>query len=300
MNKLTKNAKKLIISAFIVLVIFALFSALASSNINILTNGYTTTTITKDKNQNIQEIAVGNDDEIDISNVLYFLTGFTTAVLALIAYFNLESLNQTNKNKQLLQIDQRWGNHEIIKARQIIHIIYRTVCDDLKYEDPKVKPSVNLYENVSPVIGKIIIELSVSEKLESRACFIYLLNYLDLMESLAYIYRDADSKDIEELEAFCGETLVFNYGVFHEYIKFRNKKHSTKQDKYYTEFTNIMKKLKDTKKIDQHKRDQTNIILSNTTEYQIIKYSTIPEHDSIKKYLTKVEPLIKNFSDKTK
>ncbi|MFI5142264.1 MAG: hypothetical protein ACHQII_07905 [Bacteroidia bacterium] len=180
---------------------------------------------------------------LDLANFLYFITGLFTAVLAAIAYVNFKLFNTISGNSNLLQIDERWGSPEIIKARQIIHVLYRTACDNVNYEERN--PRVSLAETVYPEIAKAVVQMSVSTHPIIRDKFIYLLNYLEFMESLGFLYKDADAKKIAELEAFCGHTLVFNYGVFFSYIEYKNTKHNKKG--YFNEFKNLVKSIKQEK-----------------------------------------------------
>jgi hypothetical protein len=76
------------------------------------------------------------------------------------------------------------------------------------------------------VIATALMPPAISKHKEIRNAFIYLLNYLEFMESLGFLYKNEAPERIAELEAFCGHTLVFNYGVFYSYIKYKNRKHS--------------------------------------------------------------------------
>lgn len=191
---------------------------------------------------------------LDLANFMYFVTGFFTAALAVIAYFNFQQFNLTSKSSYLLEIDKRWGSLEIIKARQIIHVLYRNVCDEVGYEDIRITPKLEVEKVVYPKVAKLIVELSVSEKVVERRAFIYLLNYLELMESLGYLYKDNKDK-IDELQAFCGETLVFNYGVFYSYIMYKENKHRKEEQgvqnndiRFYKEFRNLIKEMRKERK----------------------------------------------------
>lgn len=210
----------------IVVIITCLFSILFAGfadNFNILTHG--------------KEIL----DDSDLSNVLYFISGMAAVALAIIAYSNLSSLNLINKNKHLIQIDQRWGDEQIIKARQIIHIIYREVCDE---NEKKKKPEK--LENYTLIIMSLYIKkMSVDKQSEIRKLFTLILNYIDFMESISHIYKERDD---EELKALIGNTLLFNYCIFYKYIKDKNKRHNKSQlykgrpNDFYEKFTKFVEK----------------------------------------------------------
>lgn len=175
-------------------------------------------------------------DDSDLSNALYFISGAATVALALIAFSNLASLNNINKNKHLIQIDQRWGDQQIIRARQIIHVIYREVCDFKNYETDS---SIKLSE-VTEIVSKIIVLLSLEKDRKIRPLFTYLLNYLDFMETVSYIYKDKETSEKGELQALVGETMQFNFDCYLLYIQYRNTKHLN--SKYYSNFFDYMNK----------------------------------------------------------
>lgn len=240
------------------------------------------------------------DDNIDISNWLYFITALATAILAFIAYNNFNHFNDINKHKYLLQIDKRWSDPEIIKARQIIHVIYRAVCDEKGYENKKKE--LNLTKHIYPYISQIIIELSVSSEIEKQKAFIYLLNYLDFMESIAFLYKEeTDEKKLDELNAFCGDTLIFNYGIFYGYIKYKNRKHSTINStkgslKYYENFHKLVHKIKKPSE-DIKTIKQIEFYQSNLEYYEPIKgtKSLHKKNEDVKKYLKAIDEGISNI-----
>lgn len=106
----------------------------------------------------------------DLANFLYVITGFFTAILAAIAYINFKLFNKTSSQSNLLQIDERWGSPEIIKARQIIHVLYRTVCDEVKFEEQN--PRITLEKDVYPKVARTIVQMSISKHKEIRDAFI--------------------------------------------------------------------------------------------------------------------------------
>lgn len=181
----------------------------------------------------------------DFKNILFFISGAATATIAFIAFQQLSFISKINKNKHLMQIDQRWGDPQMIKARQIIHLLYREVCDEVGYEEENNK---TLIKDIYPILGHIIVEISVHKNNKIRSMFPYLLNYLDFMESIAHIYKNCNKEDFDELEALIGETLLFNYGVFCKYIKFRNLKHKDHSSEFYDLFVELIKRKNNNKK----------------------------------------------------
>jgi hypothetical protein len=155
--------------------------------------------------------------------------GTGTVILAFMAWSQLESLQRQNKGNFLLHIDERWGNPEIIKARVLIHELYRGI-----YANNPNRPTDWKHK----AIGQEIITLS--EDASKKEDFIYILNFLDFMETIGYIAVH-DHVSYKELDALCGESLIFNYRIFKHYIVHKRTKHDNKE--FYKNFETLYEQL---------------------------------------------------------
>lgn len=178
----------------------------------------------------------------EINTWFSFVSGAATAGLTVIAWLKFGGFHMQNQTNILLQIDERWGNPEIIKARIIIHEIYLQV----KKNNRNLLVELGRHcrdSSIQNSIGEKIIELSNTKKKEVD--FIYLLNFLDFMETIGYI-ESIGQITVDELEALCGESLMFNYKIFKPYIQDKRSRHQN--DEFYENFDKLYEKLKDKKK----------------------------------------------------
>jgi hypothetical protein len=159
---------------------------------------------------------------------LAFVTGAATIGLAWIAWKQFVPINKNIKGEFLLRIDEQWGSNEAIKARTIIHKIYIET-----QRDPKDSP----LEHHS-LIGREIIKLSCD--LDHAEAFIYVLNFLDFMDTIGFLYIK-EFVNADDLNALCGEALVFNYEIYQHYIIHKRDKHGN--PKFYKNFEKLYKKL---------------------------------------------------------
>jgi len=224
-------------------------------------------------------ILTKDSDGADLTHMLYFISGIATTAIALIAYINLTSIKDINKNAHLLQIDKRWGDPQIIKARQIIHIIYREIRDNKNTENLSL-------DDVYTKMGQIILMMSKDNRNHNIGlAFIYLLNYLDLMESLSFIYKDSSSDQIQELESLCGETLEFNYRIYYMYIYFIRV--IRKNPKFYNNFAELMAsvlKQEDRKVEEIHKVNKElakDLCKHHNTQVSKISFGQLLEGDEV-------------------
>lgn len=166
----------------------------------------------------------------------YFLSGAGTVALAFIAWIRIGDIYKQNEGDFLLHIDARWGSPESIKARAIIHELYLQVQND-----DSLLIGLSLTDRDSAIqenIGKKIIELrGLDYKAEE---FIYLLNFLDFMETIGYIENKGYITH-QGLDALCGEALIFNYKIFQEYIEIKRLRHD--DPGFYKNFERLFNKL---------------------------------------------------------
>lgn len=188
-----------------------------------------------------------NQDEIYA--LLYFATWVATALLALIAWKQLTKIYSKNEAEFLLKIDEQWGSDKIIKARQIIHKIYIKI-------EPKHKEKKR--DNIFELVGQEILNMRLNneekgekkkqeDKDKEQDDFIILLNFLDFMETIGYLYEKKLIK-ADELNALCGESIRFNYKIFTPYIRYKRQKHQ--REKFYESFEALYNELK---KLDKKK-----------------------------------------------
>lgn len=163
-----------------------------------------------------------------------FLIAFT-AILIWIAYVQLSSLSRTAEVDFLMKLDKRYGGLEIIKARQVIHRFYR----QSKEANSSAPEIVHWNE-----IGKAIDALSRSTKPSEQKEYIFLLNLLDYLESIAF-YVNNDYIKKKHVEDMMGISIVFFYTIFLPRIEHRREKYNMKD--FYIEFEKLYLKIKDQK-----------------------------------------------------
>lgn len=176
------------------------------------------------------------DNGLDIA--FYFMSGVGTTLIAGIAFRELgkvEEQNQSqikqNQSRFLMEIDERWGSGEILRARIIIHNLYRDISD--------LNANNNL-DIICPEIGERIILLSISPKEKERRNFVYILNFLDFMESIGHLETHGYI-ETQQLNILCGESLQFNYKIFQPYIEHKRRKHNIKT--FYQNFEKLYDNL---------------------------------------------------------
>lgn len=162
-------------------------------------------------------------------NILHLNAGIIiilTALTLCAAWLQFSNLNQTSKGDFLLRVDTRYSSEEILKARTIIHRFY---CQTRKEEITDDK-------HVELIANKIL-EIMYNEN-ESDD-FIYLINFLDFLETLAYFVRKnlLSYKDIYEL---LGGSILYYYKVFKPWIYHRRLKRNN--NNYYCEIEKLIEK----------------------------------------------------------
>lgn len=152
-----------------------------------------------------------------------FLIVFT-ALLVWVAFTQLSSLSKTAKMDFLMRFDQRYGSIEIIKARQVIHRFYRSSKDS----NPDA-PEIVHWNN----IGKEIDLLSRAPETRFQKEYVYILNLLDFLETLAY-YTNRGHIESNELDELMGISIKFFYTILKPRIDDRKGKYGEKD--FYKEF----------------------------------------------------------------
>lgn len=181
---------------------------------------------------------------VEYTFVYYLLSTCITASLTIIAFIQFQKINFNLNAEYLLKINEMWRSSEIIKARIIIHELYLKAQEELK--EKNIAEKVDIHRDVG---GKIV-DLSTSKQKED---FIYLLNFLDFMETIGYFYTNKYLEEKHLYELF-GASLKFNYEIFEPYIKHRREKH--KNPKFYCEFEKLYDFLfKNESNLNEYRRD---------------------------------------------
>ncbi|MCE0723983.1 DUF4760 domain-containing protein [Legionella resiliens] len=155
--------------------------------------------------------------------VIIFLTLFIVCA----GWLQFKNLNKTSTGDFLLRIDERFGSPEILRARAIIHEFY---C--LTYEK-EIDINIHTYKIAEKV-------LSMKNKVEASTDFIYLYNFLNFLETIAYF---ANNKYIssDEVNELLGGSLKYYYLVFKLLIADRRKKYQSNY--YYCELETLAKAI---------------------------------------------------------
>ena len=153
-----------------------------------------------------------------------FATGLTISVIIFLVFsFSTYFINSDPKTNfetyfiyyvGALRIDERWSSTEIIKAREVLHEFYLSAKE------------VNLQltqHDLNFVIGQQILLISKINKPSEISKFISLLNFLDFLETIGYIYYTGslEAKDIQELS---GNSIMYFYKIFEAYVLYRREK----------------------------------------------------------------------------
>lgn len=152
---------------------------------------------------------------------------FLTLIIVCAGWMQLKNLNQTTTSDFLLRIDERYGSPEILKARVIIHELY---C--LTYQD-----EIDINIHINKIAKKI---LTMKNKVDSSTNFIYLYNFLNFLETIAYFANNnyISNVDVDEL---LGGSLKYYYLVFKLLIEDKRKKYQS--DYYYCELETLAKRI---------------------------------------------------------
>ncbi|MCL9685835.1 DUF4760 domain-containing protein [Legionella maioricensis] len=164
-------------------------------------------------------------------NFLYYIISLAiTFIIVLIAYTKSKEALKQSRTNYLLKIDERFCSHEIIKAREIIHEHYLAI----QQENKEIEIDALKHE-----LGKKIIV--ISRDVNSKEEYIYLLNFLDFLETIGYLYVQK-AVTIPELNELLGNSIVYFYEIFHPYIKHR--RNSKADQKFYSQFEQLYKSVK--------------------------------------------------------
>jgi hypothetical protein len=153
----------------------------------------------------------------ELTFLYYVLITTITAIIAFFTYKQFNHLNENMKVDYLLKIDERWGSAEIIRARMVIHGLYT--------RSKQIAENQQSNQSQRQEIGNAIIRLSLSEAGHETEEFIYILNFLDFMETIGYFHSTGQLSEKDLVELF-GDSIKFNFEVLKPYIDYRRKHHN--------------------------------------------------------------------------
>ncbi len=160
----------------------------------------------------------------------YSVLALTTSfIIIILAHFKSKEAIKLSRLNYLLQIDDRWSNTENIKAREIIHKMF--------LDAKKSHPEYNHYQ-IAPLIAVQIRDLHDNpDKIED---YIILVNFVDFLETIGYLYEQTDLTIIEVRE-FLGNSLIYFYEIFSIYISYKRQ---IKDQSLYDKFEKMYLEMK--------------------------------------------------------
>lgn len=171
-------------------------------------------------------------DHVDDASIVYYVLTISLSVSILfIAYIKASQAIKNSRTSYLLRIDERWSSKEIIEAREVIHEIYLKVKQN--------NPENTCEKHIKECIGESIYAIS---KYQSRiSCFIRLLNFLDFLETIGYLYY-IKAVSIKEINELLGNSVIYFFEIYMKYIKCRRDK--CDDDKFYEHFEFLYNDIK--------------------------------------------------------
>lgn len=155
-----------------------------------------------------------------------------TFVIACVAWIQLHGIIKTGRADFLLQIDKRYGDPAIIRARKIIHLIYRK----LKNENS------NLTEpQYCELLAQEINSLAEGKTRKDDIDYVYLLNFLDFLETIS-LFANNGHISVDDINDLMNQSLGFFFTIYE--IRIRERRRKYKDDSFYQEFECLIKKLR--------------------------------------------------------
>lgn len=172
------------------------------------------------------------DSIVDINALAIIIL---TIALVTIAWIQLSALNKITKSDFLLRITERYGSPELLEARRIIQEFYiETKEEKITYND-----------HIDKIANKIK-ELGKANGNYETKNFIYLINFLDFLETVAFFYSE-DQNEItqNQVHDLLQHSLVYYFKVFKPWIYYRRLKFNDPE--YQRPLENLSRKIeKDT------------------------------------------------------
>lgn len=134
--------------------------------------------------------------------IYYFSSIYLSVVLVTIAWINLKSIKDEIKSKFLYQIDERWGQQQILEGRKILHELIQkeTNGSDIK----------SYYEEIS----NKLLEIYKNEPDK----YIMILNLLEFMETMGYLVYEEKAIELEQVKKLCDYDITRLYEISNKLI----------------------------------------------------------------------------------
>jgi hypothetical protein len=155
-----------------------------------------------------------------------------TFIIACIAAYQLSGIIETGQASFLLEIDKRYSDPSIIRARNIIHVTYRkSVETHPKYSE----------DEHSRYIGEEINNLGSKNDKDGCEEYVYLLNFLDFLETLS-LFVNRGHISINDVNDLMNQSMIYYFIIFEKRIRERRKKYN--DDSFYREFEILINTLR--------------------------------------------------------
>ncbi len=186
---------------------------------------------------------------------LIFLTILSLGLTSLIAYIAWNQLSGINKVANadfLLRIDDRLSSSLVVKAKIVIHEIYR----ETKIDCPHTKCTCNQCkdEHIQRIRAKI---KSLGRDIRSAKEFAYLKNFLDFLETVGY-FAHSGYITVEQVNSLMGDTVEYHYEIFKDWIEYRKRRDD---DRAYSELRWLVEEINPRKyrSVSSHQAETTSI-----------------------------------------
>ncbi|MBX9585709.1 MAG: hypothetical protein K2X50_00480 [Gammaproteobacteria bacterium] len=144
-----------------------------------------------------------------------------TIAILLGSWRQIYNANKISKNDFIMRIDQQYSSLQSIKARAIIHKIYREIGPD----------SISRQYRITETARKVALMRTSTKKYEMRD-FIYLMNFLECLETISF-FANNNAIGQDDLKLLSGPSIKFYYQVFKLFITERRTE--TDNNSYYVE-----------------------------------------------------------------
>lgn len=162
-----------------------------------------------------------------------------TFIIACIAWYQLNGIFRINQADFLLRIDQRLGDENIIKARELIHSYYKAS----RTENPTYS-HLDHCNNIANVINELGENKDINDY-QSTKDYVFLLSFMDFLETVS-LFVNKGYVSLKEVDELMNQSLVFFYSIFSKRIETRRRKYD--DNTYYKQFEILQNKIKCSKK----------------------------------------------------
>ncbi len=144
-----------------------------------------------------------------------------TIAILLGSWRQIYNANKISKNDFIMRVDQQYSSLQSIKARAIIHKVYREVGPDSNAREYRITET-----------AKKIASMRKSTKKHEMNNFIYLMNFLECLETISF-FANNDAIGQDDLKSLSGPSIKFYYQVFATFIT--ERRIETGNNSYYAE-----------------------------------------------------------------